>query len=123
MCGMCHSIISGRRRALDPSVFVRKAGLQVLQNLVRLPSLAAGRDSLIAVLADHCRDSSLAVRKQMVISLTDLLKVRGCSSIYSFYCNTYLPDLPRGGPTGPNLGERRFPINPGRGGQSCGEGA
>ena len=108
---------------MDQSGPVRKAGLQVLQNLVRLPSLAASRDSLIEVLVDHCRDSSLAVRKQMVISLTDLLKVRDCPSIYSFYCNISLPDLPRGGPTGPDLGGRRFPCNPGCGGHSCGEGA
>ena len=31
-------------------------------------------DDLVSVLAEHCRDSSLAVRKQMVMSLTELVK-------------------------------------------------
>jgi len=63
-----------RRRALDQSVFVRKSALQVLENVLKLSgSLMSG--DLIKVLAEHCRDSSLAVRKQMVISLTELLKM------------------------------------------------
>ena len=62
-----------RSRALDQSVFVRKSALQVLENILRSSnSLVA--DDLVSVLAEHCRDSSLAVRKQMVISLTELVK-------------------------------------------------
>ena len=62
-----------RKRALDQSVFVRKSALQVLENILKSStSLVAG--DLVSVLAEHCRDSSLAVRKQMVISLTELVK-------------------------------------------------
>eukprot|EP00092_Neocalanus_flemingeri_P019653 GFUD01021285.1.p1 GENE.GFUD01021285.1~~GFUD01021285.1.p1 ORF type:complete len:1759 (-),score=675.16 GFUD01021285.1:47-5323(-) len=62
-----------RRRALDQSVFVRKSALQVLENILKTSdSLLA--DDLVEVMAEHCRDSSLAVRKQMVISLTELVK-------------------------------------------------
>ena len=73
-----------RRRALDQSVAVRRSALQVeniqifkreylliftvlqvLENILRSsPTLVVG--NMVKVLADHCRDSSLAVRKQMV---------------------------------------------------------
>ena len=54
-----------RRRALDQSVMVRRSALQVLENILR-SSQELMVDSLVKVMAEHCRDSSLAVRKQMV---------------------------------------------------------
>ena len=62
-----------RKRALDQSVFVRKSALQVLENILKT-STSLMADDLVTVLAEHCRDPSLAVRKQMVISLTELVK-------------------------------------------------
>ena len=62
-----------RKRALDQSVFVRKSALQVLENILKT-STSLMADDLVSVLAEHCRDPSLAVRKQMVISLTELVK-------------------------------------------------
>ena len=62
-----------RGRALDQSVFVRKSALQVLENILRSSNSLMAED-LVSVLAEHCRDSSLAVRKQMVISLTELVR-------------------------------------------------
>ena len=62
-----------RRRALDQSVFVRKSALQVLENILKTSDSLMAED-LVSVMAEHCRDSSLAVRKQMVISLTELVK-------------------------------------------------
>ena len=62
-----------RRRALDLSVAVRRSALQVLENLLR-SSEAMMADSLVEVMAEHCRDSSLAVRKQMVVSLSELVR-------------------------------------------------
>ena len=62
-----------RKRALDQSVFVRKSALQVLENILKT-STSLLVDDLVSVLAEHCRDPSLAVRKQMVISLTELVK-------------------------------------------------
>ena len=59
-----------RRRALDQSVAVRRSALQVLENLLR-SSEAMMADGLVEVMAEHCRDSSLAVRKQMVASLSE----------------------------------------------------
>ena len=55
-----------RRRALDQSVMVRRSALQVLENILR-SSKELMVDSLVKVMAEHCRDSSLAVRKQMVV--------------------------------------------------------
>ena len=62
-----------RCRALDQSVFVRKSALQVLENILRTSNSLMAED-LVCVLAEHCRDPSLAVRKQIVISLTELVK-------------------------------------------------
>ena len=74
-----------RRRALDDSVYVRKSALQVLENILKFndsqePSSSGlllkskyGRE-LVGILAEHCRDPSLMVRKQMVISLGELVK-------------------------------------------------
>ena len=45
----------------------------MLENILRSsPTLVVG--NMVKVLADHCRDSSLAVRKQMVTSITELVK-------------------------------------------------
>ena len=50
-----------RKRALDQSVFVRKSALQVLENILK-SSTSLMADDLVAVLSEHCRDPSLAVR-------------------------------------------------------------
>lgn len=64
-----------RRRALDESVFVRKNALQVLENVLKCSvSGEMLSEDLVMILGEHCRDSSLMVRKQMVSSLTELLK-------------------------------------------------
>ena len=68
-----------RKRALDDSVYVRKNALLVLENILRyyssktqeLESLAL---ELIGILTEHCRDPSLMVRKQIVGSLTEIVK-------------------------------------------------
>ncbi|XP_076046564.1 chromosome associated protein D3 [Oratosquilla oratoria] len=61
-----------RRRALDDKVTVRKSALQVMENLMRLDSGMLSVKNL-KVLAAHCRDPALLVRKQMITSLTLLL--------------------------------------------------
>ena len=58
---------------MDQSVFVRKSTLHVLENILNTSDSLIVED-LVAVMFDHCRDSSLAVRKEMVISLTELVK-------------------------------------------------
>ena len=62
-----------RRRALDQSVFVKKSAFQVLENILQTSDTLMAED-LVSVLAEHCRDSNLALRKQMVISLTEQVK-------------------------------------------------
>ena len=62
-----------RKLALDESVYVRKNALQVLENILKLSGNVLSED-LIQILAEHCRDSSLMVRKQMVGSLTELVR-------------------------------------------------
>ena len=67
-----------RRRALDESVFVRKNALSLLENILKVSYIGNESNSdignLIQILMEHCRDSSLMVRKQMVGSLTELLR-------------------------------------------------
>jgi hypothetical protein len=64
-----------RKRALDESVYVRKNALQVLENILKFSdNLHMLGEDLISILAEHCRDSSLMVRKQMVGSLTELVR-------------------------------------------------
>ncbi len=46
---------------------------QVLENILKFGRVHPSEE-LVSVLRDHCRDSSLMVRKQMVCSLTDLVK-------------------------------------------------
>jgi hypothetical protein len=68
-----------RKRALDESVYVRKNALQVLENILKfyayqsqvLEPLAV---ELVGILAEHCRDPSVMVRKQIVVSLTEIVK-------------------------------------------------
>ena len=62
-----------RKRALDESVYVRKSALQVMENIMKSGGVVS--EDLIKILAEHCRDSSLMVRKLMVGSLTELVKV------------------------------------------------
>ena len=81
------------RRALDQSVFVRKSALQVLENILKTSDSLMAED-LVAVMAEHCRDSSLAVRKQRVAK-----------------------NLPREGDPGVYMGAGSFPSHLGRGGQ------
>ena len=54
-------------------MFVRKSALQVLGNTLKTSGSLMVED-LVSVMAKHCRDSSRAVRKQMVISLKQLVK-------------------------------------------------
>ena len=61
-----------RKRALDESVYVRKSALQVMENIMKSGGVVS--EDLIKILAEHCRDSSLMVRKLMVGSLTELVK-------------------------------------------------
>ncbi|TRY62148.1 hypothetical protein TCAL_11306, partial [Tigriopus californicus] len=63
-----------RKRALDDSVYVRKNALQVIVNVLKF-SEDLVRHDLVSILSEHCRDSSLMVRKLMATSLTDLLKM------------------------------------------------
>ncbi len=63
-----------RRRALDESVYVRKNALQVLENILKSAGGSVLSADLVRILAEHCRDSSLMVRKLMVGSLTELIK-------------------------------------------------
>lgn len=62
-----------RKRALDDSVYVRKNALQVIVNVLKF-SEDLLRDDLVSILSEHCRDSSLMVRKLMAGALTDLLR-------------------------------------------------
>ncbi|XP_076054806.1 condensin-2 complex subunit D3-L-like isoform X2 [Oratosquilla oratoria] len=68
--GMVMSML--RRRALDDKVTVRKSALQVMENLMRLDNGMLSVKNL-KVLAAHCRDPALLVRKQMITSLTFLM--------------------------------------------------
>ena len=47
--------------------------LQVMENIMKSGGVVS--EDLIKILAEHCRDSSLMVRKLMVGSLTELVKV------------------------------------------------
>ncbi|XP_042229630.1 condensin-2 complex subunit D3-like isoform X2 [Homarus americanus] len=60
------------RRALDDKVTVRKSALQVLENLMRLDNEMLTEKNL-EVLAEHCRDPALLVRKQIITSLSTLM--------------------------------------------------
>nr|XP_045590344.1 condensin-2 complex subunit D3-like [Procambarus clarkii] len=60
------------RRALDDKVTVRKSALQVLENLMRLDNEMLS-DKNLEVLAEHCRDPALLVRKQIITSLSTLV--------------------------------------------------
>lgn len=60
------------RRALDDKVTVRKSALQVLENLMRLDNEMLSEKNL-EVLAEHCRDPALVVRKQIITSLSTLV--------------------------------------------------
>lgn len=62
-----------RKRALDESVYVRKNALQVLENVLKISGRLLSED-LIQILAEHCRDPSVMVRKQLVVSLTALVR-------------------------------------------------
>ena len=53
--------------------YFHHSALQVLENILKTSDNLLA-DDLVSVLAEHCRDSSLAVRKQMVMSLTELVK-------------------------------------------------
>ena len=68
-----------RKRALDDSVYVRKNALLVLENILRYYSsktqeLEPLALDLVGILTEHCRDPSLMVRKQIVGSLTEIVK-------------------------------------------------
>lgn len=67
-----------RKRALDESVYVRKNALQVLENILKFCSSTGQLElealELVKILSEHCRDPSVMVRKQMVTSLTELVK-------------------------------------------------
>ena len=68
-----------RKRALDDSVFVRKNALQVLENILKYYSENQNLESeialeLVSILSEHCRDPSVMVRKQIIVSLTEILK-------------------------------------------------
>lgn len=72
-----------RKRALDDSVFVRKNALQVLENLLRLGGSelsSEASEEILGVLTEHCRDASLMIRKQMVGSLSELVRQNPGSS-------------------------------------------
>ena len=47
--------------------------IQVMENIMKSGGVVS--EDLIKILAEHCRDSSLMVRKLMVGSLTELVKV------------------------------------------------
>ena len=80
-----------RRRALDQSVFVKKSAFQVLENILQTSDTLMAED-LVSVLAEHCRDSNLALRKQMVISLTEQVKTYpDMSSLVSTWVQRVLP--------------------------------
>ncbi|CAB4055927.1 NCAPD3 [Lepeophtheirus salmonis] len=57
----------------DESVFVRKSSLQVMYNIVKISNVF--REELVRILAKHCRDPSLMVRKQMISFLTEILRI------------------------------------------------
>ena len=68
-----------RKRALDESVFVRKNALQVLENILKFyasesQELESVALDLVRILAEHCRDPSVMVRKQIASSLTEIVK-------------------------------------------------
>jgi len=58
-------------KALDGSAFVRRSALCVIENILVKSGVIT--EELLRVLVAHCRDPSLAVRKQIVSSLTELL--------------------------------------------------
>ena len=63
-----------RERAMDESVFARKYALQALENILKFPGLSESLLlEIVAILADHCRDPSVLIRKQMVQSLTEVM--------------------------------------------------
>eukprot|EP00095_Tigriopus_kingsejongensis_P003824 maker-scaffold2482_size15237-snap-gene-0.3 protein:Tk03824 transcript:maker-scaffold2482_size15237-snap-gene-0.3-mRNA-1 annotation:"condensin-2 complex subunit d3" len=62
-----------RKRALDESVYVRKNSIQVIVNILKF-SADLLQEDLVSILSEHCRDSSLMVRKLISGALTDLLK-------------------------------------------------
>jgi len=55
----------------DISVNVRKSGLIVTENILRNSGDISG--DLLAILVRYCRDPSVAIRKQMIATLKDLL--------------------------------------------------
>ncbi|CAH1786833.1 unnamed protein product, partial [Owenia fusiformis] len=61
-----------RRRATDEKVNVRKAALQALENIIKLDGEHFNIKD-VKVLHERCQDPALSVRKQALISLTDVL--------------------------------------------------
>ncbi|XP_013421008.1 condensin-2 complex subunit D3-like, partial [Lingula anatina] len=61
-----------RRRACDEKVNVRKAALQALENVIRMEGAAFNKQDL-DILNERCQDPALSVRKQAMMSLTQLL--------------------------------------------------
>ncbi|XP_046375579.2 condensin-2 complex subunit D3-like isoform X1 [Haliotis rufescens] len=61
-----------RRRSQDQKVNVRKAALQALECMIRFEAPDYRKEDL-AILEERCADPSLSVRKQAMMSLTELL--------------------------------------------------
>jgi condensin-2 complex subunit D3 len=87
------------RRASDDKCTVRKASLQVLEMLGQLGNGLYLEEKDLVLLQDACQDPALSIRKQGMISLTQLLRVHpGIESdlfflLMSFTDNTSLANV------------------------------
>ena len=81
-----------RRRAVDTKVTVRKSALQVLENLLRLDDTMLTKDNL-QVLCDHCRDPALLIRKQMVVTLSNLVEIHQHPLVAEFWVKGVMPTI------------------------------
>ncbi|XP_068094896.1 condensin-2 complex subunit D3 isoform X2 [Hyperolius riggenbachi] len=64
-----------RLRAADGKTTVRKSALQVLMSILKYSLVPCSAEEL-AILRDRCRDPALSVRKQSLVSLTELLQAQ-----------------------------------------------